>query len=70
MNANSAIWTPTAHYGRQQHIMDANSKIRTPTHGFLRKFAKKSLERRKIREERHKMSKNSLPIDLCNSDSY
>jgi hypothetical protein len=46
MDANSTIWTPTAHYGRQQHNMDANS------HAFSRKFAKKSSERRKIREEK------------------
>jgi hypothetical protein len=53
MDPNSTIWTPTAQFGRQQHNMDDNSTIGTPTtHEFSRKFAKKSSERRKIREER------------------
>ncbi len=66
-----------AQYGRQQHSMDAKSTLWMPTAqyehqlmGFLRKFAKKSSERQKTREERRKKSKNSLPIDLSNSDSY
>jgi hypothetical protein len=55
MDDNSTMWTPTAQYGRQQHNMDANSTIWTPTtHEISRKFAKKSSERRKIREERRK----------------
>jgi hypothetical protein len=53
--ANSTLCRPTAQYGRQQHIMDANGTIWMPTsHEFSRKFAKKSSERRKIREERCK----------------
>jgi hypothetical protein len=53
MDANNKIWMPTAQYGRQQHNMDANSTIWTPTtKEFLRKFAKKLSERRKIHEKR------------------
>jgi hypothetical protein len=26
MDANSPIWTPTAHYGRQQHNMDSTAQ--------------------------------------------
>jgi hypothetical protein len=55
MDANSTIRTPTAQFGRQQHNMAANITIWTPTtHEFSLKFAKKSFEQRKIREERRK----------------
>jgi hypothetical protein len=74
MYANSTIWTLTAQYGRQQHNVDDYSTIWTPTtHEFSRKFAKKSSERRKIREERRKKEKKFPifgPLDLSNSDSY
>jgi hypothetical protein len=48
MEANSTIWTPTAHYGRQQHYIDAKP------HEFSRNSAKKLSERRKIREDKCK----------------
>jgi hypothetical protein len=52
MPEKASAGTPTAQYGCQQHIMDANSTMRTPTtHEFSRKFAKKSSEWRKIRDE-------------------
>ena len=45
MPEKASAGTPTAQYGGQQHIMDTNSTMWTPTtYEFSRKFAKNSSE--------------------------